>query len=138
MFDISRYYNIFTLGYQKFFSSVFYLISFFYIRIYLIISIGLNLFLWLASYLIKINVSQDLIVLHYNVDFGVDFIGGVEKIYTIPFLGLIIITINIILLFSFSRHDNFKFISNLLLATGAVVNIFLLINLASIYLINFR
>ncbi|MFH1822387.1 MAG: hypothetical protein ABH830_01660 [Patescibacteria group bacterium] len=114
------------------------IINFIYVRVYLIIIIGLNLFLWLASYLIKINVSQELIILHYNIDFGVDLIGNVNKIYIIPLLSLIILIINIILISNLVKHKFFKFIAHLLLATCIMVDIFLLISLASIYLINFR
>ncbi|MFH1428086.1 MAG: hypothetical protein ABIG60_06225 [Patescibacteria group bacterium] len=114
------------------------IINFFYVRIYLIIIIGLNLFLWLVSYLIKINVSQELIILHYNIDFGVDLIGSVNKIYIIPLLSLIILIINVILISNLVKHKFFKFITHLLLAACIMVDLFLLISLASIYLINFR
>lgn len=138
MLDLAKFYENFYLSRQKFFKVISYIFNFFYIRIYLIIIIGLNSAVWLAAYFININVSQDLVILHYNVDFGVDLIGNVKRIFTIPVLGLLIILINTILLFSLTKHRNFKFFAHLLLVTCFIVNLFLLLGLAFIYLINFR
>ena len=115
-----------------------YLFSFFYFRFYLIVNLGLNFLIWLFVFIINANTSQRLIKLHYNVDFGVDLIGEVGRLFIIPLLGLIIIFINIILVAINSKHKNLKFIVNLLLGGALAVNVFLLIALGSIYLINFR
>ncbi len=138
MLDLAKFYENFYLTRQKIFKVISYIFSFFYIRIYLIIVLGLNLAIWLAVYFININVSQDLVILHYNVNFGVDLIGNVKRIFIIPVLGLLIILINTILLFSLTKHRNFKFFAHLLLVTCFIVNLFLLLGLAFIYLINFR
>lgn len=111
-------------------------LSFFYARVYLAVLLGLNLLNWFAAYTINKNVSQNLIVLHYNIDFGVNLIGGAKKIYLIPLLGLIIILINFILLAVIHRQG--KFIVHLLLSGAILANLFLLAGLASLYLINFR
>lgn len=111
-------------------------LSFFYARVYLAVLLGLNLLNWFAAYAINKNVSQNLIVLHYNIDFGVNLIGGAKKIYLIPLLGLIIILINFILLAVIHRQS--KFIVHLLLSGAILANLFLLAGLASLYLINFR
>lgn len=115
-------------------------LSFFYARVYLAVLLGLNLLNWFAAYAINKNVSQNLIVLHYNVDFGVNLIGGAKKIYLIPLLGLIIILINFILLAVIHRqgHRQSKFVAHLLLSGAILANLFLLAGLASLYLINFR
>ena len=136
--DLSRFYENFYLLRQKFFGALSYLSGYFFIRLYFIALLGLNLLIWLIAYFINASVSQDLVVLHYNIDFGVDLIGSVRRIYIIPLLGLIIILVNAILVFIFSRRKDFKFFSHLLLAASLVVNLFLLIALGSIYLINFR
>ena len=138
MVDLSKFYDSLYLLRQRLFGAISYLSSYFFIRLYFIVLLGLNLFSWLVVYLININVSQDLVVLHYNVDFGVDLIGSVKRVYIIPFLGLIVILVNLILVLAFSRGRDFKFFSHLLLAASLVVNLFLLIALGSIYLINFR
>lgn len=111
------------------------LLSFFYVRMYLIIIIGLILLNWLFVYIININVSQDLVVLHYNVDFGVNLIGSVKQIYIIPLIGLIVFVINFILLAFTGKQD--KFFVYLLLGAAMLVNLFLLIAITSVYLVNF-
>lgn len=121
------------------------LLSLFYVRIYLIIILGLNLLNWFFVYVININIAeQDSVILHYNVDFGIDFIGNVRQIYTIPSIGLVIVLFNLILLFFAyrknivaERRDADKFLANLLLGSALFVNFILLFSVASIYLINF-
>jgi len=137
MLDLSKFYEYFYSARRKFSDGFSYLLSFFFIRLYFIILLGFNLFVWLVVYLININVSQDLVILHYNIDFGVDLIGGVKGLYIIPTLSLIVILINGILLFPFCHRKDFKFLAHLLLAASLAVNLFLLIALGSIYLINF-
>jgi len=137
MFDLSKFHENYYLLRQKSFDGFAYLSSFFFVRLYFIILLGLNFFIWMAVYLININVSQDLVVLHYNVDFGVDLIGGVKRLFIIPTLGLIVILTNGTLLFSFCRRKDFRFLANILLGASLTVNLFLLIALGSIYLINF-
>lgn len=112
--------------------------SFLFIRIYLVILFILNLLIWLFTYLFFTKVSQNLIILHYNVDFGVDLIGGVKNIFIIPCLGLFVIIFNLILPFVFLENKHFKFIAHLLLSAAILVNLFLLLSLGPIYLINFR
>ena len=83
-------------------------------------------------------------ILHYNVDFGIDLIGNVRQIYIIPLIGLVIVLFNLILL-SFAyrkniapeRRDADKFLANLLLGSALFANFILLFSVASIYLINF-
>ncbi|MDD5032455.1 MAG: hypothetical protein PHR36_05485 [Patescibacteria group bacterium] len=138
MADLSRFQENFYSLRQKFFGTFSYLSGFFFIRLYFIVLLGINLLIWLAAYFINVSVSQDLVVLHYNIDFGVDLIGSVKRVYIIPLLGLIIVLVNAVLTFIFSRRQDFKFFSQLLLAASLVVNIFLLIALGSVYLVNFR
>jgi len=138
MFKLSQIYNNILSLQRGSLSFASLILSFFYIRLYLILLIGLNLFIWLVAYYININVSQDLIVLHYNINFGVDLIGSVKKIFILPLLGLIIIIINVIIFFILAKHKDFKFFAHLLLGACVAVNIFLFISSVTIYLINFR
>ena len=65
-----------------------------YVKIYVtgvIILVSLN---WYFAYFINSKVSQDLVGLHYNVDFGINLIGDVSRIYIIPALGMFIFFIN--------------------------------------------
>lgn len=118
------------------------LLTFFYIKVYLFSILGLNFLNWLFVYIINSKVSQDLTVLHYNVDFGVNLIGSVKQIYIIPFLGLIIFILNLILL-AFAFRLNFripsagKFFAHILLGASMLANFFLFLSLVFIYLVNF-
>ena len=62
----------------------------------LFLSVLLNIFIWI--FLIQ-NQKENShpIILHYNLFFGVDYLGNYEKIYLIPIAGLIIIIVNSIL-----------------------------------------
>ncbi|NCO79979.1 hypothetical protein GW884_01695 [Candidatus Falkowbacteria bacterium] len=113
-----------------------YLLGLLYVRIYLLIALTLNLLNWLLVYYFNASLSQNLVILHYNVNLGVNLIGEAGKIYTIPLLGLIFMIFNFILLLNIYQEG--KFVIHLLLATTAVVNLILIISTASLYLINFR
>ncbi len=135
LFMFIKLLSYFYLNKSKFAEYIFGLLDFFYIRMYLILIIGLILLNWLFVYIININVSHGLVVLHYNVDFGVNLIGDVKQIYIIPLLGLIVFVINFILSAFLSRQD--KFFPHLLLGAAMLVNLFLLIAITSVDLVNF-
>ena len=94
---IKLYEHFFSMR-KNFLKNIVYVFSFFHIRIYVMIIFALNFSIWLAAYFVNTNAVQNLIVLHYNVNFGVDLIGGAEKLFIIPVLGLVIIFINLFLL----------------------------------------
>lgn len=125
----------FYSGRHKFTEYIFGPLNFFYVRMYLILIIGLILLNWLFVYIININVNRYLVVLHYNVDFGVNLIGSVKQVYVIPLIGLVVFIINFILSAFVSKQD--KFFIHLLLGSAMLVNLFLLTAIASIYLVNF-
>ena len=55
-----------------------------------------NIFLW--AFLFKNQKSSELpVILHYNLFFGVDYLGSYNEIYLIPVVGVIIIIANTIL-----------------------------------------
>jgi hypothetical protein len=49
------------------------LFSYFFIRIYLVVLIILNLFFWIVVIIMRHYLNQDIAILHYNVDFGINF-----------------------------------------------------------------
>lgn len=63
------------------------------IKSLLISSLILNLGLFLF-FLFFIKQSDVPIVLHYNVDWGVDYFGEVKKIFILPLAGLVIFLLN--------------------------------------------
>ncbi len=128
--------NNYYLSREKISESIVNLLSFVYIRIYLSIILIINAIDWLSVYFINKNLSQKLVILHYNVNLGVNLIGDASKIYIVPLLGLIFILINFILLINI--HQQGKIIIHLLMSSAILANVFLLIATATIYLINFR
>ena len=115
-----------------------FLISFFklfFVRIYLIFTVLCNLLLWLLSWLVMVNINQELSILHYNIIFGIDYIGDPHRIFFLPAFGLAMALINMLLsLWLFKRE---KLLAHLLMLSALVFHIFLGLSLYSIYLINF-
>ena len=116
--------------------AVLYLISFGFVRFYLFFLFVLNIANWFLAYYVNKNVSQNLVVLHYNVNLGVNLIGNVREIYIIPTLGLAFIVINFLLLLNLYRRG--RFLIHLLLGFSLLINLFLIASTVSIYLVNFR
>ena len=137
MMNSAKIYNYLYTAYQKTHELFLDLFSLSYVRVYSSIALFLIVLNWVSSYIINVKSSADSIIfLHYNVDFGANLIGDVKKIYVIPLLGLIIFLFNFILSIRFYKHN--KFIPNILMSSGIIVNITLLISLYLIYLINFK
>lgn len=104
---------------------------------YLIFIVFWQLAAWFQAWFIQKNLSGDILVLHYNVDFGIDLVDDPIRIYLYPLLGLVIVLVNIILLACMYKNKNFKTLSHFLLGSAALFSIFLSIVLVSVYLINF-
>lgn len=108
-----------------------------FFRIFSLVVLGLNLLNWTVSFLLYRSLGDELTVLHYNIDFGIDLVGHRGELFINPSLGLILIVLNMILLLFFARHKHFKFISYLLWNAAALANFFLLLSVLAVYLINF-
>jgi len=128
--------NYLYLSRGKLVEVVLYLVSFMFVRMYLLFLFALNIINWLLAFYVNNNVSQNLVVLHYNVNLGVNLIGEARDIYIIPTLGLAFIVINFLLLLNTFRKN--KFLIHLLLGFSLLVNLFLIAGTISIYLVNFR
>ncbi len=113
------------------------LFSFLFIRIYFIGSILINLFLWSVAYYMYSNISQDITILHYNVDLGINLIGDKKSFFVIPLLGAIFIILDKIILLSLLKQKDFKFLAYFLLSFLLLLNIFLALVQYSIYSVNF-
>ncbi|MFH1412627.1 MAG: hypothetical protein ABIG10_01185 [bacterium] len=109
--------------------------SLFYIKVYVIFLLASNLIIWLLTWLIASNIKQETIILHYNIIFGIDYIGSPVNIYWIPAIGSIWLLINLIISFVVMRRD--KLLVHLLLSNALVGHVFLGLAIYSIYLINF-
>lgn len=124
------------LGREKLAQAILSLTSFMFVRIYLLFLLALNIINWLLAFYVNNNVSQNLVVLHYNINLGVNLIGEAKDIYIIPAIGLVFIAVNFLLLLNIFRKD--KFLTHLLLGSSLLTNLFLIISTAAIYLVNFR
>jgi len=97
-----------------------------------------QLLAWFQAWFIYHNLSGDILVLHYNVDFGIDLVGDPVRIYFFPAISLAIFLLNFIILAIFHKDKNFKILAHYLLGIAALFGLFLSIALLSVYLINFR
>jgi hypothetical protein len=109
-----------------------------HVKIYLGVLIILNAILWYFVGYINDHVSQGLIFLHYNVDFGVNLIGEASQLYVVPLIGMIIISFNSLISFLLIKKENFNLFSHLLFVVAILCHFFLLASMTAIYLINFR
>ena len=82
--------------------------------------------------------KSDRIALHYNVDFGIDYYGSVNKLFILPLLGLVIFVVNVVLFSIVRNQKDRKFIGHILCAVAVLANLILLVGIASVYLINIR
>lgn len=124
------------LGREKLVQAILFLVSSPFVKTYLSLLFVLNIINWLLAFYVNNNVSQNLVVLHYNVNLGVNLIGEARDIYIIPTLGLTFIIINFFLLLNIFRWN--KFLIHLIFGFSLLNNLFLIAGTATIYLVNFR
>lgn len=93
---------------------------------------------WAQAGFIYRHLTGDLIVLHYNIDSGIDLVGHPAQIFIYPLFGLGIFILNLSLSAALHRHQDWRIFNHLLLAAAAIFGFFLDLVLLSIYLINFR
>ena len=89
-----------------------------------VLSLLLNISLWIYFFQNK-KESDYPIILHYNLIFGVDYLGDYEKIYLISFIGLILILFNSVL--GCILYNKEKLASYFLVFNTLVVQIFLIV-----------
>ncbi len=94
-----------------------------------------NLANWAA---LKIFVQPvDLpIILHYNVYFGVDMLGGWKNLFLLPAVGLILFLINFFLSIHFYKRKE-RIASYLLLMATLMIQLSLIVASASVIIINY-
>lgn len=107
-------------------------------RIYLSLVVFWQIIAWVQAWYIHRSLTGDIIVLHYNVDFGIDWVADPIRIYFYPLLGLGIFIANLIILASLHKENNFKTLVHYLLGAANLFGAFLNIALLAVYLINFR
>lgn len=105
------------------------------IRMSLFFGLAFNCSNWILAYYIAASISSELIVLHYNINFGIDWVDTVDRIYFFPLLGLAIWFFNLFLAFLIGIKE--RFLIHVLCIVSLIMNVLLLISLSSLYLINF-
>lgn len=103
---------------------------------WLLLFIGVaNLANWAA---LKIFVQPvDLpIILHYNVYFGVDMLGGWKNLFLLPAVGLILFLVNFFLSLYFYRRKE-RIASYLLLIATLIIQLSLIVASVSVIIINY-
>lgn len=134
----SNFYARFYTGMQKIRESVAVVWKFLPSRIYLGVILFLNLVLWFQAIAIFQRLNGDFLILHYNIDFGVDLLGVPQKIFYFPIAALLVFLLNFILVTLFSRHRDAKILFHLFFSGTIIFNIFTSLALFAIYLINFQ
>jgi hypothetical protein len=114
------------------------LLSSFYVRIYLIITLGINTLNWFLAHFINTKAASgnDLFILRYNVNFGISLLGEAKQVYLFPAVGLAVIFLNFFVILNFKTNN--KFINHVVLAGALAANLFLLLVAAQIYSLNFK
>lgn len=82
----------------------------------------------------NIRAQADPIFLHYNILFGVDFIGAWWWVFYLPLTGLVIIGVNGLIGWALFHKD--KLIALLLQAVSVLSSIFLLVTAALLVFLN--
>ena len=108
-------------------------LSDFKIKIILTLSIVFNIGLFLFFYFF-IKQSNVPIVLHYNIDRGVDYFGEVKDIFTLPIIGFLILFFNAVLAVRLWLKS--KALSYFLTVVILISQIFLVLSGIALYLIN--
>lgn len=107
-------------------------------RFYLGVAVLLQAADWWQAIFIFKHLSGELLVLHYNIDFGIDLIGEPRRIFLYPLFGLGIFALNWIIAAALRRRQYFRLFAQLLLTAALLFSLFVSLALMFIYLINFR
>ena len=103
------------------------------VKLLMISAILLNIGLFLFFYFF-IKRSDIPIVLHYNIDWGVDYFGEVKNIFILPLIGLIIFLLNGVL--ALRLWFRMKSLAYFIAAITLISEIFLWLAGIALYIIN--
>lgn len=107
-------------------------------RVYLYLAAFFQALAWLQVYFINKNLSGDLLVLRYKIEFGANLVGEPNLIFAYPFFSLAVVFLNFFLSLLLRKNKNYHFLSQTLLASAVIFSIILCLYLFSVYLVNFR
>ena len=101
----------------------------------LILSLAANLADW-AILKIWVKPVDFPIILHYNVYFGVDLVGGYRQVYVLPLIGFVLFLINSTLSLYFYGQKE-RIASYILLMAVLMIQLSLIVASVSVILINY-
>ncbi len=81
--------------------------------------------------------KETIVILHYNVYFGVDATGNVSQTYFLPLIGLIMLIINLLLASYFYKLKE-RIATYVFLITALAIQLSLLISVVSVIIINYK
>lgn len=93
----------------------------------------INIILWFLLY-IKFGFSREPMPLHFNIIYGIDYVGKGYSIYQIPAAGLVIFLVNFILARIFLKIE--KVFGYFLIFGSAGAQLFLLIAVLALVVLN--
>jgi hypothetical protein len=105
------------------------------LRALLSLSLLINIINWAVSFFINYRAAEEVIALHHNIYFGITLIGASNQAYFFPLFGLIVVAVNAF--FSYLIKEDDRFFLYVFSVSSVLVNIFLILGLAAIMLINF-
>lgn len=108
-----------------------------FIRLYLVAFFITNLLNWLIAGYIYRRVELDTAILHYNIDFGINLIDRKVNIFVIPLLGLVVMSINLVIVANLFKYKQERLAIHFLLSGALCTNLLLTVSLAALYVINF-
>ncbi len=102
------------------------------ISIILFLATATNIAIWIN--LLRIKPTDKLIPLHYNIYFGIDYLGKWHQIFTLPAAGFMILSINFILALFIYFKD--RLIAYILIFASFLIQIILFLASMAIVWIN--
>jgi len=107
-------------------------------KLYLIISILLQVIIWWWAIIIYSSSNSDFLIFHYTVDFGIDLIGPPSFVFILITIVLFFNLSNLILSLVFADKKEAKRLWHLFGVANLLINVFVLLVLLAFYLINFN
>ncbi|MFA6551425.1 MAG: hypothetical protein WCV41_02765 [Patescibacteria group bacterium] len=105
------------------------------LRTLLSVSLLINVINWGIGYFVNYRATEEVISLHNNIYFGITLIGAPSQVYFLPFFGLVVIAVNAF--FSYLIKEDDRFFLYVFSVSSVLVNVFLILGLAAIALLNF-
>lgn len=99
----------------------------------LLIAVVANIILWVLV-AGKFGYSHERVPLHFNIAYGIDYVGGAKNAFEIPGVGLVVLLTNIFLARLIYGAE--KIYSYFLVIAAAVVQIILLLSLVALVILN--